>query len=160
MQTELQTVKTLIGLSSDKTAPLAWFGSALFAQTYLSENIWIIINCSYVLRFLIQHMSSITTKPENDLCSQRRLRSAWASAQSDQSSLSAWRNIGPLTTYWVRSEDWLGWADAQADLSLRWAQRSFCCFCRAAAHIPKLQTVHLPLFRRKFSDRRFMISSL
>ena len=27
------------------------------------------------------------------------------------------------------------WADAQADLSLRWAQRSFCWFCHEAAHI-------------------------
>ena len=26
------------------------------------------------------------------------------------------------------------WADAQADLSLRWAQRSFCWFCHAAAN--------------------------
>ena len=27
------------------------------------------------------------------------------------------------------------WADALADLSLRWAQRPFCCFCCEAAHI-------------------------
>ena len=55
---------------------------------------------------------------QNDTCAQRRLISAWASAQSAKthislgirsvwsaSSPSAWRNIGPLTTYWVRSED-------------------------------------------------------
>ena len=34
------------------------------------------------------------------------------------------------------------WADAQADLSLRWAQRSFCWFCHEVAHIQK---VHLYL---------------
>ena len=28
-----------------------------------------------------------------------------------ESSLSAWRNIGPLTTYWAHSEDWSDWAD-------------------------------------------------
>ena len=39
-----------------------------------------------------------------DMCAQQRLRSAWASTQSDQSSLFTWRNIGPLTTYWVHSE--------------------------------------------------------
>ena len=34
------------------------------------------------------------------------------------------------------SEDFSsGWAGAQADLSLRWAHRSFCWFCHAAAHI-------------------------
>ena len=38
------------------------------------------------------------------MCAQRRLRSAWASA------------------------------DAQADLSLRWSHRSVCWFCHAAAH--------------------------
>ena len=58
---------------------------------------------------------------QNDLCAQRRLISALASAQSDQSSLSAGRNIGPLTTYWAHSEDWSDWADAQADL--RWLIR-------------------------------------
>ena len=39
------------------------------------------------------------------LCAQRRLRSAWSSTQSGQSSLSAWRNLGPLATHWVYSED-------------------------------------------------------
>ena len=29
---------------------------------------------------------------------------------------------------------WSDWVDAKADLSLRWAHRSFCWFCRAAAH--------------------------
>ena len=42
---------------------------------------------------------------QNDLCTQRRLRSAWASAQSDQSSLSAWRSIGYLATHRVHSKD-------------------------------------------------------
>ena len=31
----------------------------------------------------------------------------------------------------TNSEDWSDWADAQADLSLRWTQRSFCWFCPA-----------------------------
>ena len=30
---------------------------------------------------------------------------------------------------------WSDWAGAQADLSLRWAHRSFCWFCHAAAHL-------------------------
>ena len=41
---------------------------------------------------------------QNGICAQRRLRSAWASAQSDQSSLSAWRKLGPLATHWAHSE--------------------------------------------------------
>ena len=35
---------------------------------------------------------------------QRRLRSAWASAMSDQSSLSAWRNIESSATHWVHAK--------------------------------------------------------
>ena len=31
---------------------------------------------------------------QSDMCAQRRVREAWATAQSDQSSLSAWRSIG------------------------------------------------------------------
>ena len=42
---------------------------------------------------------------QNDLCAQWRLWSAWASAQSDQSSLSAWRNIGSSGTHWAHCED-------------------------------------------------------
>ena len=33
------------------------------------------------------------------------------------------------------SKDWSDWADAQADLSLRWAHMPFCWFCHEAAHI-------------------------
>ena len=37
--------------------------------------------------------------------SERRLRSTWASAQSDQSSQSPWRKLGSLATHWADSED-------------------------------------------------------
>ena len=40
------------------------------------------------------------------MCAQRRLRSAWAFAQSDQSSLSAWSKLGSLATHWAHSEDY------------------------------------------------------
>ena len=57
------------------------------------------------------------------------IRSVWS-----ESSLSAWRKLGSLATYWAYSEDWSEWAEAQADLSLRWAHMSFCWFCHEAAH--------------------------
>ena len=66
------------------------------------------------------------TKPTMWLCAQRRLRSAWASAQSDQSlgmkkgwlvvlrlpslirvfvvCIGAWRKVGSLATHWTHSE--------------------------------------------------------
>ena len=97
-----------------------------------------LVNCMTVK----PHMSRDMTKLTKWLCgAQRRLRSAWASAQSDQSlrcphsawasaqsdSLSAFSlGIRPvwsessLSTYGQRRL-WSDWADAQADLSLRWA---------------------------------------
>ena len=53
-----------------------------------------------------------------------------------ESLLLAWRNLGSLAIHWAHSEDsdQTG-RDAQADLSLRWPQRSFCWFCHAVAHI-------------------------
>ena len=41
---------------------------------------------------------------QNDMWAQQRLRSAWASAQSDQSLLFAWRKLGSLATHWAHSE--------------------------------------------------------
>ena len=38
-------------------------------------------------------------------CAQWRLRSAWASTQSDQSSLPTWRNLGSVAPHWTHSED-------------------------------------------------------
>ena len=62
------------------------------------------------------------------------IRPVWS-----KSSLSAWRKLGSLITLWAHSEDsdqpghpqrrlWSDWADAQADLSLRWAHTHFAGF--------------------------------
>ena len=67
---------------------------------------------------------------QNGMCAQRRLRSAWS-----ESLLSAWWKLGPLATHWVHSKDWSDWADAQADLSLRWAHMPFGWFGHEAAHL-------------------------
>ena len=44
------------------------------------------------------------------------------------SSLSAWRKLGSLAIHWTHSKDWSDWAEAQADLSLRWAHMPFVGF--------------------------------
>ena len=52
------------------------------------------------------NMSHDTTKPTKWVCAQRRLRSAWASAQSDQSlRCLPWRKLRSLATHWAYSED-------------------------------------------------------
>ena len=64
------------------------------------------------------HVSTAWQNQQNDICAQRRLRSAWADVL-----LSAWRNLGSLATHWAHSEDsYLDSADVQADLSLCWVQ--------------------------------------
>ena len=55
------------------------------------------------------------------------IRQVWS-----ESSLSAWRKLGSLATHWAHSEDWSDWADAQAELSLRWAHISVSWFCHEA----------------------------
>ena len=67
------------------------------------------------------------TKLTKWLCAQRRLRSVWSECL--------------LCAQWVAKDSkflhariWSDWADAQADLSLRWAHMPFCWFCHEAAH--------------------------
>ena len=76
--------------------------------------------------------ASARQNQQNGICAQQSLRSARASAQSDQSlrcpheeSLSY-----PLN---AQQRFWSDWADAQADLSLRWAHMQFCRKCCAQA---------------------------
>ena len=49
-------------------------------------------------------------------------------AQSDQSSLCARWVAKDLSFLHADSEDWSDCADAQADLSIRWAHSHFVCF--------------------------------
>ena len=81
------------------------------------------------------NVSRSMTKPTKCLWAQRRLRSACTSAQSDQSSLSAWRRFGSLATHWAHSEDSYQTGRMQADLSLRWAHMPFCWFWHGAAQV-------------------------
>ena len=80
-------------------------------------------------------------KQQNDLCGQGRLRSAWVCAQSDQSSLSAYRNLGSLATHWMHSED--SDQTVQADLSLHWVHRLFCWLSHAQAQFSSKLLSHL-----------------
>ena len=61
-------------------------------------------------------LSRSTTKPIQ--C--RRLRLVWS-----ELSLSTWRNFGSLTTHITQAKTLIWLADAQADLSFRWALSHF-----------------------------------
>ena len=74
-------------------------------------------------------MSRDMTKPTKWVCAQRRLRSAWASAQSDQ-SLRCAHEKRLVLSYPLSAQRrlWSDWAHAQADLSLRLAHSHFVGF--------------------------------
>ena len=66
----------------------------------------VVLNCDQIVRqYYRQDSSRDMTKPTKWMCAQLKLRSAWASAQSDQSLLSAWRKLGSLATHWAHSKD-------------------------------------------------------
>ena len=68
------------------------------------------------------------------LCAQRKLRSAWATAQSDQSLRRPLIEQLRFQDFFVRTAKTLfRRSNAQTDLSLHWAHRLFCWFCHAAA---------------------------
>ena len=82
---------------------------------------------------MVLHLSRLMTKPTKwnvrPTKSQisLRIRPAWS-----ESSLSAWRKLGSLTTNWAHSED--------SDLSYRWEHMPFCWFWHEAAHLSQLRT--------------------
>ena len=60
--------------------------------------------------YVLHNDKNIMIEPVHDktnkmTCAQRRIRSACASPQSDQSSLSAWKNLDALASRWAHSED-------------------------------------------------------
>ena len=89
------------------------------------------IQCSHVLDICLTIVCTLSrnmTKPTKLVYAQQRLRSAWASAQSDQ-SLHCPNEESWVPSYLLSdSEDWSDWADAQADLSLCWAHSHFVGF--------------------------------
>ena len=69
------------------------------------------------------------TKPTKWVCAQQSLRSAWASALSDQSlRCPLEESLGPEISIERKWRHWSEWADAQADLSLHWEHTRFVGF--------------------------------
>ena len=87
------------------------------------------LETSLVHKGLLKMSRSMTKR--DDLCAQRRLGWACTSMQSDQSLLRAEWEAKYSSGLHADRKDWSDWSDAQADLSICWAHRSFCLFCRA-----------------------------
>ena len=100
------------------------------------------------------HLSRSMTKPTIWLVRQAKsqislgFRPVWS-----ESSLSAWRSLWSLVSLRMHNEDWSDWVDAHADLSIRYAHRSCCWFCHAAANwIPLCSSMSLQSFLFFFRD--------
>ena len=120
---------SLLRLSWYFTLPVPkrkWIYALEDKQFYVYKD-FILISLNWELIRLLEDMQSNhqnlgcdMTKPTMWLCAHWRLRSAWASAQSDQSLhcllKKAWVLSYPLC---AQRRLWSDWADAQADLSLR-----------------------------------------
>ena len=104
---------------------MIWFWH--FANTQKHFSITMFSGTSlFILRLQVSH---ILTKPTKRLCTQQRLRSAWASAQSDQGfavrTKKAW-----VLSYLLSAQRRLCVYEqaAQADLSLSWVHSHFVAF--------------------------------
>ena len=136
----MQTAKTLIRLDG---CP-GWSESSLDAQVIFFGfvTLWLKYKCLWIFQDKLTFWTNVRSRStinqhdwswdkkknkekwqnqQNDLCTQRRLRSAWAFAQSDQSFRCPHDESR-------QQRLWLDWADAQADLSLCWAHSYFVGF--------------------------------
>ena len=79
------------------------------------------VYCHVYMYIFIQSWACARQKQQNDLCAQRRLSSAWASAQSDQSLRSPHEDaLGPLLPIerTAKSLICLGWCPGWTETSL------------------------------------------
>ena len=125
-----------------------WEGHYQFWETNNQFSLIYISNPPFTSRSIYEPPHDKTNKmacaPSKD-----SVRPVWS-----DSSLSLWRKLRSLATDWAHSEDWSDWTDAQDDLSLRWAHRSFCWFCQEAAHIfPHSPEVCIYIFTDSFQSQ-------
>ena len=126
-------------VNAKSVSSYARFGPTTLSCIHRFQHIYV-IGSPRTLRCLVTFFYFIWAtswqNQQNYMWAQRRLRSAWASAQSDQSIRCSHEETSSPYSYLLSAQRrlWSDWADAQADLSLRWARMSVCWFCHAVAH--------------------------
>ena len=89
-----------------------------------------VCHCMQVICWVKLIWAATWQNQQNNVCPAKTRISLGIHSVWSESSLSAWRNLGSLATHWVHSKDY-----AQADLSLQWAHRSFCCYWLSFFHV-------------------------
>ena len=114
--------------------------SSFFFFFFFAFRLFVVVVFPPKRRFLLffVNMSRDITKPTKWVYAQRRLRSAWASAQSDQSlrcpreeSLGPELLIERTAKTLIRLDGCPGWSESSL------GAHSFCWFCHVTAHISK-----------------------
>ena len=70
------------------------------------KNLLLLLQNLMICIYTLHQRKKERRKKENDMCAKRRLRSAWASAQSDQSFRCPHEEIGSSPTHWAHIEDY------------------------------------------------------
>ena len=118
----------------------------LNSNTFKIKRLTGVISSWHIIQFKRHTLRIIMSHPwqnqQNDCVPMRRLRSAWASAKSNQSLCCVLNGQLRTQAFFMRTVKtlWPDWADAQADLSLCWAHMPFCWFCNEVAHIINVKT--------------------
>ena len=105
------------------------------------------------------------------MCAQRRHRSAWASAQSDQSLCSVLNELLRTHTFFMRTVKTDQTGQMPRLICLHWAHRSCCRFCCAMAHLvltillflnvlPRIDILSLRVGSCTHSSRNLSLSAL
>ena len=113
-----------------------FFNALHLSISEVVQPIFYIKAISKIMIKIKDNMSRLMTKPTKWLCTQRRLRSAWASAQSDQSLCCALNRLLWTQAFFVRTAKPLirlggcpGWSESSL------GAQPHCWFCHEAAHI-------------------------
>ena len=127
-----------------------WRNYLLFKTTYIS---WLVHQISGCIKFCwrtkmiydgtlnprgLMKYHFVSNEPPHDKTNKRHVRPAKTQISlgiSESSLCAQWVAKGPKLSACGHRRLWSHWADAQADLSLRWAHMPFCWFCHEAAQM-------------------------
>ena len=115
-----------------------WVINFVFVYVYIELWFWIALNKLFLTALknkIYYKWARLMTKPAKWLCAKRRSEQPGHPRSLIRASLSAWRKLGFLATYWAHSEDsdqtsgCPGWSESSL------GAQSFCWFCHEAAQI-------------------------
>ena len=118
----------------DQTAAVFWSGSALLAQTYLSEKLGSLPYRVIKNEPPYDKTNNMTVRPAKTQIS-LGVRPVWPESSLSAQWVAEYRSFLHGDS---EDSDQTGHPDAEADLSLRWAHMPRCWSCREAAQMFRL----------------------